>query len=156
MASDLITSTILAVVAIVLGYDRYRTGNAASARETISLLKEALTAKDLKIAEMKTEHDTAIAGLQSDINSLRAQLDHLKEANSVLTNTVTGKENLLAITEILKPIPELFSPGGFIDEVKINQQWVRKELEEIKAALAASPAIVGPTNRPFKQRSPMQ
>lgn len=152
MNTQLLTNVILVLVAVAAGYDRYKSGASTAATNTISLLKEQNAAKDVKIAEMKAAHDTAMAAMQADINALKAQLEHMKEQNIVLTNTVTGKETLLEITKILKPIPGLFATGGFIEQVKINQDKVLKDLSEIRRALEASPAVMGPENRDFKKR----
>lgn len=165
MDPQLLTNIILIVGLVAVGYDRYKSGTSTTAKETISILKDQNQALKEKLVMQKAEHDTAIAEMKAtqatsdakflaELNTLKAQLDHMKETNTILTNTVTGKETLIAITEVLKPIPALFAPGGILETFQVNQQKMFKELAEIKKALKESPLIPGPEDRDFTKRSP--
>ncbi len=154
MAIDatVVTQVVVIISGMVIAFNAIRGGASSTARETLQIHKDALAAKEIEVAKMKAQHDTEIAQLRADLATLTAQIDHLKEANMILANTVTGKETLQRIVEVLAPIPGLFAVDGFIAQVQVNQQKTLKDLSEIKKALVDSPSLTNPKNRKFVQR----
>lgn len=153
-----VTSLVQAVAvvggAVVIAVNSVRNNQSSLSNNTIMLLRQNNDAKDAEIASMKAQHDKEIALMQNDIKALTQRVESLQQANMVLQNTVTGKETLTAIVEIMKPLPTLFGPGGTIEEFRQNQQKCLKDLSEIRKALEENPAVPTPPHEPFRHRKP--
>ncbi len=86
-------------------------------------------------AKFESDIHTLQAKYESDIRALQTQVDHLKEANVALQNTVTGKETLEAIQSSLLKFQPLIQPGGLLAKFEKNDQEILRDIGELKEML---------------------
>lgn len=145
----IINSTLITIGVAFVAYNQFKSNQNTLSVSTAQILRDNINAKNVEIAQMKVDHDTSLALLKSDsekslailtaqVATLTTQVESLKQANAVLQTTVSGRDILATIVEVLKPIPALFAPGGFIEEVRNNQAKTLSDLAEIKEVIISN------------------
>ena len=143
-------------VAFIVGIGVLRNKKDLDALNDNNKWEAALNIRNIEITDLKSKlveqqknHDAEIVALQTQITALQLQVKTLLEKNDILAQTVTGRDILGIIAKEMEPIPGLFLPGGFIENVRANQEKTLKELAEIKQAMLKHPNVSNPKQREF-------
>ncbi len=134
-----IVLVVLTIIAIKNGLFSGVTKTAEVFKGLNDALEKKLNQKEedhkAEIDRINATHKTQLDGMQQQINALMTQVKTLEQANQVYQNTVTGKETLAKIIEVLTPVPALFAPGGILETFKTNDEKIIATQESDKVEI---------------------